>query len=147
MKLINKNADLFCPGGQPLEKTTHLCIAAHQDDVEIMATAPILECYASQDKWFSAAVLSDGAGSPRCGVYADYTNEDMMAVRAKEQRNAALVGGYLAIFQLGYSSTQIKQRENHTELIQEDSVAIDAFATRFIMDFLQAVQENLNSVL
>ena len=112
MKLINKNADFFSPAGLPLYDTTHLCIAAHQDDVEIMAAAPILECFGKRDKWFSAVVLSDGAGSPRSGVYASCTDEDMKAVRLSEQRCAAQIGGYLAMLQLGYTSAGIKQREN-----------------------------------
>jgi len=116
MKLINKNADFFSPGEMPLNGTTHLCIASHQDDVEIMAAGPILECYGKPDKWFSAVVVSDGAGSPRAGVYADYTDEDMKAVRVQEQRAAALIGSYLALFQLGYASARIKdKKDNHLE--------------------------------
>ena len=30
---------------QALERTTHLCIAAHEDDIEFMAYAPIAECF------------------------------------------------------------------------------------------------------
>ena len=40
MRFHNAGADLFVPDGlEPeaaLGRTTHLCIAAHQDDVEIM---------------------------------------------------------------------------------------------------------------
>ena len=60
---LSNTQDLFCPNGLPLEETTHLCIAAHQDDVEIMAAAPILECFGKSDKHFTAVVVSDGAGS------------------------------------------------------------------------------------
>ena len=112
MRLNNAAADLFDPENLPLELTTHLCIAAHQDDVEIMAAAPILECYAKKDKQFAAVVVSDGAGSPRSGVYADCSDEDMKKIRADEQRTAALIGGYLAVIQLKYSGAEIKQREN-----------------------------------
>jgi len=112
MNLIKAGQDLFCPSGLPLEKTTHLCIASHQDDVEIMAAAPILECFGRSDKQFTAVVVSDGAGSPRSGVYADFTDEDMKKIRVQEQHKAALIGGYLAVLQLGYTSAAIKQREN-----------------------------------
>jgi len=113
MKLHNAAADIFfTDAALPLDATTHLCVAAHQDDVEIMAGAPILECYGDRDKQFTAVVVSDGAGSPRSGVYAHCTDDDMKKIRAQEQRNAALIGKYLAVFQLGYSSAAIKQREN-----------------------------------
>ena len=40
-------AEVYIPDELPLERalarTTHLCIAAHQDDIEIMAAQPILE--------------------------------------------------------------------------------------------------------
>ena len=42
-------AEAFIPDDLPLEqalaRTTHLCISAHQDDIEIMAAQPILECF------------------------------------------------------------------------------------------------------
>ena len=45
MKLKNHAAQIFIPDGIPeeeaLSRTTDLCIAAHQDDIEIMAFAPI----------------------------------------------------------------------------------------------------------
>ena len=56
-------------------RTTHLAIAAHQDDVEFMAYAPIAACFGREDAWFSAIVVTDGAGSPRSGPYAGYTDE------------------------------------------------------------------------
>lgn len=60
---------LFAPDGAEekaaLERTTHLCIAAHEDDIEFMAFAPIAECFQKSDKWFCGVVTTDGAGSPR----------------------------------------------------------------------------------
>ena len=75
-------------------RTTHLAIAAHQDDIEFMAYAPTAECFGAQDKWFGAIVVTDGAGSPRSGIYADYTDEEMKKVRIVEQKKAAFVGEY-----------------------------------------------------
>ena len=98
MEFVNPSADLFCPGKRQPGDTTHLCIAAHQDDVEIMAAAPILECYDSRDKWFSGVVVSDGAGAPCGGYYADCTREEMISIRAAEQRTAAEIGRYAAMF-------------------------------------------------
>lgn len=93
---------------EPFSRTTHLAIAAHQDDVEIMAYHGILECFGRKDKWFSAIVTADGAGSPRTGIYADYTNEEMIRVRIKEQKKAAYVGEYGFLSMLMYTSAQIK---------------------------------------
>ena len=72
-----------------ISRTTHLAISAHQDDIEFMAYAPIAECFGNQDKWFGAIVVTDGAGSPRSGLYADYTDEQMKKVRIVEQKKAA----------------------------------------------------------
>lgn len=75
MQLKKQSADFFNPSDKPLSHTTHLAIAAHQDDIEIMAGGPILDCYGKYEKWFTGVVVTDGAGSPRSGVYANYTND------------------------------------------------------------------------
>lgn len=95
---------------QALERTTHLCIAAHQDDIEFMAYAPIAECFGKQDKWFCGVVVTDGAGSPRNGLYANYTDEQMKAVRIEEQKKAAMLGEYGALFMLGHPSSEVKDK-------------------------------------
>lgn len=83
-------------------RTTHLAISAHQDDIEFMAYAPIADCFGSSDKWFGAVVVTDGAGSPRSGIYADYTDEEMKKVRVVEQKKAAFLGEYSFLALLGY---------------------------------------------
>ena len=83
-------------------------VGAHQDDLETMATHGILECFGRKDKWFTGITCTDGSGSARTGVYADYTDEDMKNVRIEEQRTAACIGRYSAIIQLGYSSKEAK---------------------------------------
>ena len=64
MKFNLATAELFVPDGLPakeaLARTTHLCFAAHQDDIEIMAAAPILECFQRTDQWFTGVVVTDG---------------------------------------------------------------------------------------
>lgn len=92
-------------------RTTHLAIAAHQDDIEFMAYAPIAECFGSQDKWFGAVVVTDGAGSPRSGIYADYTDEEMKKVRVVEQKKAAFLGEYSFLALLGHPSKEVKAGE------------------------------------
>lgn len=106
----------FIPDGleesKALSRTTHLCIAAHEDDIEFMAFAPIAECFQKPDKWFCGVVTTDGAGSPRNGIYADYTDEEMKAIRIEEQKKAAHIGGYGAQILLGYSSKEVKDKNN-----------------------------------
>ncbi len=112
MRFHNPGADLFVPDGvEPsaaLARTTHLCVSAHQDDIEIMAYHGIARCFGRKDQWFTGIVVSNGAGSPRSGIYGDYTDEDMQKVRLLEQRKAAFVGEYACQIQLGFTSSQVK---------------------------------------
>jgi LmbE family N-acetylglucosaminyl deacetylase len=109
-------AEIFIPDGLPavqaLARTSHLAISAHHDDLEIMATGPILECFQQEHQWFSGVVLSDGRGSPRDDLYKDYSDEAMRQVRFKEQRKAAVLGEYGALVMLDYPSTAIKDEMN-----------------------------------
>lgn len=95
-----------------LAKTTHMAVAAHQDDIEIMAFEGIMACFQQPDKWFAGVVVTNGAGSPRDGVYARYTNEEMVEVRRQEQRKAAIVGEYVAQALLDLPSGAIKDAAN-----------------------------------
>ncbi len=113
---------MYIPDGteekQALARTTHLCIAAHEDDIEFMAYAPIAECFGKKDKWFCGVVVTDGTGSPRNGLYANYTDEEMKAVRIEEQKKAAMLGEYGALLLLGHPSKQVKDK-NDTEIVKE----------------------------
>jgi LmbE family N-acetylglucosaminyl deacetylase len=112
MKFHLDTAEIFVPDNLPvaeaLARTTHLCIAAHQDDIEIMAAGPILECFQRDDKWFTGVVVTDGRGSPRNGIYEKYSDEEMRQVRFKEQRKAAIVGEYAAQVMLDHPSKVVK---------------------------------------
>ncbi|OGO29460.1 MAG: GlcNAc-PI de-N-acetylase [Chloroflexi bacterium RBG_16_54_11] len=112
MRFHRSSAEIFIPDGLPeeagLRRTTHLAIGAHQDDIEIMAAAPILECFQREDLWFSGVVMTDGSGSPRDDLYKDYTDEAMRQVRRKEQKKAAVIGEYAAQVMLDYPSRVIK---------------------------------------
>ncbi len=112
ISLRNSKSDIFIPDNldipAALQRTTHLAISAHQDDIEILAFHGILECYGLADKWFTGVVCTDGAGSPRSGVYADYTDEEMQRIRLQEQRTAAQIGKYAAMLQPGYPSNAVK---------------------------------------
>jgi LmbE family N-acetylglucosaminyl deacetylase len=112
VNLKSTNADLYAPDGADadaaLARTTHLAIVAHQDDIEILAYHGIAECFGRPDKWFTGVVVTNGAGSPRSGIYGDYTDEQMQKVRIVEQRKAAFVGEYSLQVQLGYPSSVVK---------------------------------------
>ncbi len=112
MKFHLESAEVIVPDGLPvvqaLARTTHLCISAHQDDIEIMAAQPILECFQKKDQWFTGVVMTDGRGSPRNGLYENYSDEEMRLVRRKEQLKAAVVGEYAAQVMLDYKSQVIK---------------------------------------
>ena len=118
MRFHNSRADLFVPdGAEPtpaLARTTHLCIAAHQDDIEIMAYHGIAACFGQKEKWFTGVVVTNGAGSPRSGIYGDYTDERMQQVRLTEQRKAAYVGEYACQIQLGFGSSEVKDPKADT---------------------------------
>jgi LmbE family N-acetylglucosaminyl deacetylase len=109
-------AEVFIPDGLPVEqalqRTTHMAISAHQDDIEIMAATPILECFQQDDKWFTGVVVTDGRGAPRDGLYARTTDEELRLVRFKEQRKAAIVGEYGAQVLLDYPSKTVKDGTN-----------------------------------
>jgi LmbE family N-acetylglucosaminyl deacetylase len=114
MHLSHPRADLYVPSGDEpsavLDRVTHLCIAAHQDDIEILAYDAICDCLDDpQHKSFAGVVVTDGAGSPRTGAYAQFTDEQMKDIRRQEQRDAARLGGYAIQLQLAHPSAEVKK--------------------------------------
>jgi LmbE family N-acetylglucosaminyl deacetylase len=93
---------------QALRSVTHLCVGAHQDDIEIMAQSGISDCLGVPGKAFGGVVVTNGAGSPRTGAFASYTDHQMLAVRREEQREAARIGHYAIQLQLSHPSSDIK---------------------------------------
>ena len=112
MNFSSPAADVYVPDGAPpaaaLARTTHLCLAAHQDDIEIMAYHGIAECCGRRDRGFTGVVITDGSGSPRAGKFARHTDEQRKAVRRAEQRRAAKLGRYAAVIQLAHPSAAVK---------------------------------------
>jgi len=112
MKLSRSDADVFVPDGMEVEgalgRTTHLCVGAHQDDQEFMAYHGIAECFGKNDSWFGGVIVTNGAGSARAGLYADYSDDDMKEIRRHEQRKAAVIGEYSVQLQLNHPSSAIK---------------------------------------
>ena len=122
MELHNSGAEVYVPTGSPasaaLSRTTHLCVSAHQDDIEIMAYHGILECFGRSDKGFTGVTVTSGSGSPRDGLYGSYTDEEMQVVRRKEQKKAAFIGEYSAHVFLDYSSSAVKDPTN-THVVED----------------------------
>jgi LmbE family N-acetylglucosaminyl deacetylase len=112
MSFSRNTAEVYVPDGlnpeQALARTTHLGIGAHQDDLEIMCLEGILAGFGKPDTWFTGVVVTDGSGSARDSIYADFTNAQMMAVRRLEQKKAAFVGEYAAAIFLDHPSAAVK---------------------------------------
>lgn len=112
MNLHFPSADIFVPDDVALDiackRITHLGVGAHQDDLEFMAFHGIAECFESDDEWFGGVTCTNGGGSSRTGKYADFTDEQMMKTRREEQKQAAVVGRYSAMWQLDYPSSVAK---------------------------------------
>ena len=108
--------EIFIPSGiseaNAMSRTTHLVIAAHQDDIEIMAYDAVLQCFGNPGAHCTGVVVTDGAGSPRSGIYERYTDDEMRAVRRLEQQKAAIVGEYSAQVFLDYASADVKNPAN-----------------------------------
>jgi len=112
MKLSLDTAEIYVPDGTPvteaLARTTHMGVGAHPDDLEVFAWDGIVQCFHRADRWFTGIVVTDGGGSPRDGVYKQYTDEEMRAVRREEQKKAAGIGEYSAVALLDYPSKAVK---------------------------------------
>lgn len=117
MDFYLKTAQIFIPDNAPqkeaLARTTHLAISAHQDDIEIMAASPIIDCFQKPNLWFSGVVVTDGRGSPRSDIYGAYTDDQMHEVRIREQIRASIVGEYAAQILLDYPSRMVKDTADH----------------------------------
>ena len=118
IKLHGKNASVIVFKND-YKKSKYLCIAAHQDDAEIMAYGQIAECY--ENGGFSALVLTDGAGSPRSGAFSGVSDPEMKKIRIEEQKRAAETGNYDVLVQLGYSSADVK---NNVSGVEEDLASV-----------------------
>ena len=119
MKFSNPRADIFVPEARPavkaLGRVTHLCVGAHQDDIEIMAHAGICDCLDTPGKAFGGVVVTNGAGSSQIGPCASCTDEQMQDVRREEQRATARLGRYAIQIQLAHPSANVK-RPGHAEV-------------------------------
>ena len=129
MELHKKSAEFYVPNGQKVDeaikKTTHMAIAAHQDDIEIMAYHGIETCFQQEDKSFFGVVVTNGSGSARENLYKNYTDEQMIAVRKVEQKKAAMLGEFGLLALLDYPSNEVKTNQNEA-LVNEFAKLIEA---------------------
>ncbi len=91
---------------------TDCAIISHKDDGEIGCLFPIVSCYptdpSKRSRGFLLIVVTDGAGSPTGGRYAETLPQKMAEKRWDEQKAAAMAGQYLAVLGLGFSSREVK---------------------------------------
>ena len=73
-----------------------------------MAFHGILQCYASRTKWFGGITCTNGSGSARAGKYKNFSDAQMMAVRRREQNQAAKIGRYGVMLQLDHPSRAVQ---------------------------------------
>jgi len=129
MILRNSGAEIFIPGDtsteRALDRTTHLGIGAHPDDLEIVAYHGILQSFQSEDNWFFGVTVTDGSGSPRAGAYANYSDEAMHVVRREEQKRAAALGEYGGVALLDYASAAVKDADN-PDVVEDLKTLIEA---------------------
>lgn len=117
MNLRSPAAEVFVPDGTPSEaalaRVTHLGIGAHADDLEFMAFHGIIACHRHEEgRTFGGITCTDGAGSARTGPYAGLSDEALRGLRRDEQRQAAMIGNYGAMVQLGYTSAAVADAVN-----------------------------------
>lgn len=93
LKLSRPAAEVFIPDGASWEaacaRVTHLVVAAHADDVEVMAWHALLHA-----ERLAAVIVTDGRDS---------------TTRLLEQKRAASLGHYAAVIWLDHASPDVKQ--------------------------------------
>jgi LmbE family N-acetylglucosaminyl deacetylase len=111
-----RGAELFVPDGasaaRALERTTHLGVGAHPDDLEIMAYHGILHCHQQSDRWFTGVTMTNGGGSVRGLDTQGRSDAEVIEVRKVEQKNAARIGEYSAVVLLNHPSPAVKDAQN-----------------------------------
>ncbi len=121
-------ADIFVPDGagcrEALARVTDLGVMAHPDDLELLAIGAIGECIGDPTRWFGGVVCTDGAGGVTDPAEVRST-EDLAAARRVEQREAADLGGYSIMVQLGHSSAWVRDPTGNRGLIDEIAWLVD----------------------
>lgn len=114
MKFKNSKAKYF-PGVGKNNSENVLIIGAHPDDAEFMAYQIISQAYKNEKIAIHVVILTDGANSPRTGIYSSYDGETMIKVREEEQVNAMKIGEYTSLMMLNYTSGEIKSLDQRAK--------------------------------
>lgn len=117
LQLNSKTSEFFFPEGalsprKVIQRTTHMGIGAHPDDLEIFAYEGIVKCFDSEQKCFLGVIVTNGGSSPRKNLYAKISNEAMQKLRKEEQKKAAVIGRYNGVAFLDYDSSVVKNLKN-----------------------------------
>lgn len=94
---------------QALASVTHLGIAAHPDDLEIMAIDGILKGFSGGGNVFGGVVLTDGRSAPRAGKFSRLSDDELALLRKEEQKEAARIGKYGVLVFMNYASRDLRQ--------------------------------------
>lgn len=105
-----------------LQKTSHLGIGAHPDDIEILAGHGIIPAYEHPEYFFTGVTVTNGQGALRSGIYAEMNNRDFCKLRWEEQMTAAKLGQYLAQFMLNYSSEAVKSHQSQQLIVDLQTI-------------------------
>ncbi|HUF82860.1 MAG TPA: PIG-L family deacetylase, partial [Burkholderiales bacterium] len=115
LKLSRPGAEIFIPDGSSWEaasaRVTHLVVAAHADDVELMAWHAVLHA-----QGLAAVIVTDGGGSN---------------ARLQEQKRAASLGKYAALIWLDHASRDVK-RAAYPALASDLSAVLSAVRARWV---------------
>jgi LmbE family N-acetylglucosaminyl deacetylase len=90
-----------------------------------MAIDGIQRGYRASKYTFACVVTTDGADSERSGRYARATDRKMTSVVVAEQKRAANIGRYHAVYFMNYSTEEVRDQENedivneYVEIIKE----------------------------
>jgi LmbE family N-acetylglucosaminyl deacetylase len=115
LKLSRPAAEVFIPDGTPWEaacaRITHLVVAAHADDVEIMAWHAVLDAGG-----LAAVIVTDGRDSN---------------TRLLEQKRAASLGNYAAVIWLDHAGADVRQAA-YPLLASDLSAVLSAVSARLV---------------
>jgi LmbE family N-acetylglucosaminyl deacetylase len=130
LKLSRPGAEVFIPDGTSWEaacaRVTHLVVAAHADDVELMAWHAVLNAGG-----LGAVIVTDGRGSARAGAYAQVSDDEMRNTRLLEQKRAASRGNYAVVIWLDHASADVK-RATCPALASDLSAVLSAVRARWV---------------
>lgn len=120
-----KKGSIYTPRSGKKGPVKFVCICAHPDDCEIMAIDGIQRGYRASKYTFACVVTTDGADAERAGRYTKMEDQRMAHIMMNEQKKAANIGRYHAVYFMNYSNEEARNQENedivneYVEIIKE----------------------------